>query len=219
MAVLSSPSIAMSENAGIHTRFFPEGATKPLEIAIAFIAWFKAPAPIACTSTVPLSLKTLVKAPATLFGLDLDDTFYKSLTKYLGFDILDDSLKEEICIIKRNLEESGIKSYLLGGELKTSTEAMVGSMVVDNLKNYNFTKCFLGTNGIHKEYGYTTPDIAEAIIKKEALNRSFMSCVLADSSKFGIISPVAFGKLAQACIITDNLLDKNYLDYTIVKEV
>ena len=119
----------------------------------------------------------------------------------------------------RKLTQKGIKSYLLGGELKISTEAMVGSMVVDNLKNYNFTKCFVGANGIHKEYGYTTPDIAEAIIKKEALSRSFMSCILADSSKFGVITPITFGKLSQACIITDTLEDKKYLDYTVVKEV
>jgi len=38
MAVLSSPSITISVKAGIQTRFFPEGATKPLAMAIALIA-------------------------------------------------------------------------------------------------------------------------------------------------------------------------------------
>jgi hypothetical protein len=38
IAVLSSPSIRISLNAGIHIRFFPDGATNPLAIAIAFIA-------------------------------------------------------------------------------------------------------------------------------------------------------------------------------------
>ena len=38
MAVRSSPSIAISEKAGIQTKFFPLGATKPLAIAIALIA-------------------------------------------------------------------------------------------------------------------------------------------------------------------------------------
>ena len=36
MAVLSSPSISISVNAGTHTKSTPEGAKKPLEIAIAF---------------------------------------------------------------------------------------------------------------------------------------------------------------------------------------
>ena len=38
IAVLSSPSITISVKAGIQTRFKPEGATKPLAIAMAFIA-------------------------------------------------------------------------------------------------------------------------------------------------------------------------------------
>ena len=63
IAVRSSPSIAMSENAGIHTKFFPLGATNPLAIATALIAWLSAPAPTACISTVPFSLKTFAKAP------------------------------------------------------------------------------------------------------------------------------------------------------------
>ena len=56
IAVLSSPSICISVKAGIQTKFLPLGATKPLAIAIALIAWFKAPAPIAWTSTTPFSL-------------------------------------------------------------------------------------------------------------------------------------------------------------------
>ena len=59
IAVLSSPSITISVNAGMQTKFFPDGATNPLAIAMAFIAWFKAPAPIACISTDPFSLNTL----------------------------------------------------------------------------------------------------------------------------------------------------------------
>ena len=38
IAVRSSPSMVISVNAGMQTRFFPVGATKPLAIAIAFMA-------------------------------------------------------------------------------------------------------------------------------------------------------------------------------------
>ena len=77
--VLSSPSIFISVKAGIHTKFFPEGAIKPLAMAIAFIAWLSAPAPTAWISTLPFSLKTFANAPATLLGLDLDETFSVSI--------------------------------------------------------------------------------------------------------------------------------------------
>ena len=38
IAVLSSQSIFISIKAGVHTKFFPDGATKPLAIATPFIA-------------------------------------------------------------------------------------------------------------------------------------------------------------------------------------
>ena len=119
----------------------------------------------------------------------------------------------------KRLTQKGIKVFLLGGELKLSTEAMIGMTALDELKQYNFTKAFLGANGIHEQYGFTTPDPAEAMIKKEVMNRSFMRCVLADSSKFGQISSVSFGNLSQACIVTDQLKNKKYADYTVIREV
>ena len=79
IAVRSSPSIVMSMNAGTHTRSMPWGATKPRAIAMAFTAWFRAPAPIAWISALPFSLKTPAKAPATEFGLDFVDTFSTSI--------------------------------------------------------------------------------------------------------------------------------------------
>ena len=39
-AVLSSPSISISVKAGMHIRSIPPGATNPLAMAIALIAWF-----------------------------------------------------------------------------------------------------------------------------------------------------------------------------------
>ncbi len=119
----------------------------------------------------------------------------------------------------KRLTQKGVKVFLLGGELKLSTEAMIGMTALDALKQYNFTKAFLGANGIHEQYGFTTPDPAEAMIKKEVMNRSFMRCVLADSSKFGQISSVSFGNLSQACIVTDRLKNKKYADYTVIREV
>ena len=119
----------------------------------------------------------------------------------------------------KRLTQKGIKVFLLGGELKLSTEAMIGMTALDALKQYNFTKAFLGANGIHEQYGFTTPDPAEAMIKKEVMNRSFMRCVLADSSKFGQITSVSFGNLSQACIVTDRLKNKKYADYTVIREV
>ena len=61
IAVLSSPSIMISVKAGMQIKSIPLGATKPLEIATAFTAWLRAPAPIACISAQPLSRITPLK--------------------------------------------------------------------------------------------------------------------------------------------------------------
>lgn len=119
----------------------------------------------------------------------------------------------------RKLTQRGHKVYIIGGEFKPVTEAIVGAQALKSISMFNFTKCFLGANGIHKTGGYTTPDVDEALVKAEAIKRSFVSFVLADHSKFGAVSATVFGDLRQACIITDELTDKTYQEITIIKEV
>lgn len=119
----------------------------------------------------------------------------------------------------KKLVQKGCRAYIIGGELKLSTEALVGAEGVNNLKKYNFTKGFLGANGISVNQGLTTPEIEEGLMKKEAVGRSYMTYILADHTKFGKVSSVTFADLKQVCIITDYLPDEKYKEVAIVKEV
>ena len=112
--------------------------------------------------------------------------------------------------IARKLARSGITSYLIGGELKASTEAVVGNDAVLHLAKYNFTKGFFGTNGISAATGFTTPDPNEALVKKTAFDRCRERYILADSSKFSQVSPVTFAPFDGATIITTGLIDPAY---------
>ena len=69
----------------------------------------------------------------------------------------------------QRLAMRGLKVMLVGGELKASTEAVVGSQAMQTLLNYHFTKGFFGTNGVTKKSGCTTPDANEAMIKRTAM--------------------------------------------------
>lgn len=62
----------------------------------------------------------------------------------------------------QRLAMRGIKVLLVGGELKASTEAIVGSQAMQTIQNYHFTKGFFGTNGVTKKCGCTTPDVTFA---------------------------------------------------------
>ncbi len=104
----------------------------------------------------------------------------------------------------RRLSLRGFKTLLVGGEFKSITEAIVGEEAIANIEKYNFTKGFFGTNGITVKNGFTTPEMREAMIKKWAMLSSKDAYVLTDSSKFGKISPVSFGRVDSAKIITED---------------
>ena len=99
---------------------------------------------------------------------------------------------------------AGFRVYLVGGELKGSTEAVVGNQALMNLQSYHFTKGFFGTNGISRQSGLTTPDMNEAMVKKTAMGQCRECFILADHSKFGNVSSVTFGAFQSGTILTDD---------------
>lgn len=106
----------------------------------------------------------------------------------------------------QKLAAKGFKVYLIGGELKASTEAIIGNFAADMLDNYHFTKGFFGTNGVAKKSGCTTPDASEAMIKKMAMSHCKVSYVLSDYSKFDEISSVTFAPFEGTNFICDRLV-------------
>ena len=106
----------------------------------------------------------------------------------------------------QSLAERGFKVFLVGGELKGSTEAVIGNQAMNTLREYHFTKGFFGTNGITRENGCTTPDANEALIKKMAMSHWKESYVLCDYSKFNKISSVSFAPFEGTNFICDRVV-------------
>lgn len=119
----------------------------------------------------------------------------------------------------KKLAQRGFKVFVLAGEFKLSTEAVVGAECVLALQNYNFTKCFMGTNGISVSRGLSTPDRNEANVKTAAIRSGKEIFVLADHSKFDQIASITFNSLNRIKIITDKLTDKKFLSSAEIKEV
>lgn len=118
----------------------------------------------------------------------------------------------------QNLAAKGVKVLLVGGELKSSTEAVVGSQAMMNIRDYHFTKGFFGANGITKKEGYTTPDANEALIKRAAMEQCRKKYMLADSSKFGGVGSVTFAAFLSAEILTE-AVPKEYKECRNIKAV
>jgi DeoR family transcriptional regulator, fructose operon transcriptional repressor len=101
------------------------------------------------------------------------------------------------------LLEKGISTYLLGGMVKGSTRAIIGRSALETLRTYRFDKCFIGTNGVDLDYGYTTPDPEEALVKQTAIKLSQERYVLADHSKIGEVSFSKIADMEEAALITN----------------
>lgn len=102
----------------------------------------------------------------------------------------------------------------LPGRLKRETLSFVGTECLDYFKKYNIGKAFLACSGITLESGLTNSTTEEYLIKKEVVENSRLNYLMADNSKFGIVSLMTFASLDQIqSIITDKELPAEYQKY------
>ena len=118
----------------------------------------------------------------------------------------------------RLLAQKGCRVYLPGGLLRPQTEAIVGAPAVSSIQQYNFTKAFMGANGVALEAGFTTPDPEEAAVKAAAVRRARETWYLVDDSKFGRVYPAVIGEIYSGAILTNRCPNPKYKQYTLVKE-
>ena len=112
--------------------------------------------------------------------------------------------------LSERLAIKGMKVFILAGEIKAKTMAVVGLGAVSALQKYNFTKGFFGANGVHRERGFTTPDVNEASVKRKAFQKCKERYVLADSSKINKISSVTFSDFNDAVVITSTVKETSF---------
>ncbi|WP_018909434.1 DeoR/GlpR family DNA-binding transcription regulator [Salinispora arenicola] len=99
---------------------------------------------------------------------------------------------------------------LLGGRLRTRTLATVEDWALRALADLYVDVAFLGTNGCSVERGLTTPDPAEASVKRAMIGAARRAVLLADHTKFGNDHFARFGSLSDLdLLITDSGVDKD----------
>lgn len=119
------------------------------------------------------------------------------------------------------LVDKNIKTIIIGGDVKSSTDACVGPFALQQIAELNFDKAFIGMNGIDEHY-LTTPDMAEAAVKRQIIQNSRMTYVLADASKLGQVSFVKVAGVGTVQLVTektDQAIVKNIIKQTRVIEV
>ena len=107
----------------------------------------------------------------------------------------------------------GVDLHVLGGRVRGITQCAVGERTVATLADLRVDVAFLGTNGITAEHGFTTPDEAEAAVKRAMIRAGQKVVVLADSSKLGREHLVRFAPLEDVdVLVTDDGADPTVVE-------
>lgn len=97
-----------------------------------------------------------------------------------------------------------IDLHLVGGRVRHRTRAAVDAWSLRTYGEITADVLFLATNGFDPAAGLTTPDLAEAAVKRALIGAARRVVLLADSAKSGQRHFARFGDLAQVdVLVTD----------------
>jgi len=98
---------------------------------------------------------------------------------------------------------------MLGGRLRGRTLATVDDLALRPLEHLFVDVAFMATNGCTPEHGLTTPDPAEAAVKRAMVRAARRAVLLADHTKFSQDYMARFAELSDIDVIySDTGLDR-----------
>ena len=96
---------------------------------------------------------------------------------------------------------------LSGGRVRGLTQACVGAETVAWFERLRVDVAFIATNGVSFTHGLSTPDLAEASVKRAMVRCANKVVLLADSRKLGVETACSFARLDDIdVLITDSAL-------------
>lgn len=112
-------------------------------------------------------------------------------------------------IISELIGKRNIRVISTGGRLDANSHSYTGSQIDLALRHYRIDKCFLSCRGVDLERGLSEASDENARLKKQMLELSEKTVVLADHSKFGLNSNFYFAGLEELdLLITDPWADR-----------
>ncbi|AOR23305.1 DeoR/GlpR family DNA-binding transcription regulator [Clostridium taeniosporum] len=166
------------------------------------------------------SAKIEIAKKAAKFIEDGDSIFIDSGTTTLNIvDYIDSKnnialFTNSINVILKAIPHENIDIICLSGKFNRTTFSFTGLTSSDLLSSYNINKCFMACTGISLENGVTHTSPSEFKIKKMAVCKSHKKFLVADDSKFDIISLMTFCDVKDLdYIITNNYPSAKYIDY------
>ncbi|GAA0654359.1 DeoR/GlpR family DNA-binding transcription regulator [Kitasatospora atroaurantiaca] len=104
-------------------------------------------------------------------------------------------------VAARLADHPDLTLYLVGGRLRHRTQAAVDAWALRDLADVHADVAVIATNGFSPEGGLSTPDLAEAAVKRAMVAGARRVLLLADSAKYGARHFARFGSLEQVDIL------------------
>jgi DeoR family fructose operon transcriptional repressor len=147
-------------------------------------------------------LPTLLPTEGTLL-LDAGTTVSR-LAALLPQDCAYTVATNALPVAARLADHPALTLHLVGGRLRHRTHAAVDAWALRDLADMYADLAVVATNGFSPEGGLSTPDLAEAAVKRAMVRGARRVLLLADSSKYGARHFARFADLSQIdLLVTD----------------
>ena len=118
------------------------------------------------------------------------------------------AVTNSVPIATRLAASPGVELHVLGGRVRGVTQSSVGVATVAALADLRVDVSFLGANGLTPLHGFSTPDEAEAAVKRAMIRAGQRVVVLADSTKLGREHLIRFATVEDVdVLVTDDEAD------------
>lgn len=144
--------------------------------------------------------------PAGAIALDGGSTIHR-FAELLPSDCTLTVVTNNLAVALPLADRRDLTVRIVGGRLRGRTLTTVDEVALEYLRGVHLDVVFLGTNGFSLAQGLTTPDSAEAAVKRALIATARQKVLLTDSTKFGLNHFAHVADLAQIdVIVTDSQL-------------
>lgn len=137
------------------------------------------------------------------------DIFARKLLHRMPLSIVTDAVN----VAYQLNQDSHLHIFMVGGELRSNSLTLTGSIAQNNLKQFRLRKAFISVNGIDEDGCLYTSSVVESGLLEELFRAVEEIYVLADSSKLGRKDFVTIQRDRPFTLITSGEVNEAMLDH------
>ena len=110
-------------------------------------------------------------------------------------------------------EREDLTVVMIGGRIRRTSLTTIDDWALSALDGLHVDLAFVGTLAFARGAGLTTPDLADAAVKRRCLAVADRTVLLAEAAKFGVVSACRYGDLTDIdALVTDQTMCAEAVD-------